>query len=139
MARSVEIRVETPDPAVFCAWRERLGWGALTEADAIESLAASWASVVAMDGGALVGFGRIVGDGVLYYYIQDLIVAENRRGEGIGDLLLKALLDEIRRRRRGPATVGLLSALGMEPFYERHGFVARPNTDYGAGMILVLA
>jgi len=32
------------------------------------------------------------------------------------------------------ATIGLLASKNIEPFYEKLGFIKRPNEEFGAGM-----
>ena len=92
-----------------------------------------------MDGDKVVGFGRVVGDGVMYFYIQDMMVAADRRGEGIGARILESLLQQIRGVAIKGATVGLMAARGKSGFYARYGFIKRPSEIYDAGMTLVLA
>ncbi len=41
-------------------------------------------SVIASEDDIVIGSGRIVGDGGLYFYIQDLIVDPKYRNRGVG-------------------------------------------------------
>jgi len=80
--------------------------------------------------------GRIVGDGGVYLYLQDVIVLERWRNNGIGTRITEALLDRV-RELGGPGTfVGLMAATGAAPFYERFGF--QPRRDDRPGMWLTL-
>ncbi|MEL7465136.1 MAG: GNAT family N-acetyltransferase [Pseudomonadota bacterium] len=104
-------------------------------ATAQAALAASLGGATAARGGALLGFGRIVGDGVLNLYIQDLIVAPEARRAGLGGALLSVLTGEAERIAGGaPALLGLFAAEGREAFYARQGFTSRPAPGYGAAM-----
>jgi len=114
------------------------GWGDISEKAARASLAASLINVCAYEDEALTGFGRVVGDGVLYFYIQDLIVSPAYRGKGYGRKLLAHLLSEIKKQASPGATIGLMAAHGKEAFYESFGFISRPNAIYGAGMIQIV-
>jgi GNAT superfamily N-acetyltransferase len=58
-------------------------WNALT---ATHSL--GW--VVARDGGAIVGFVNVLWDGLVHAWIQDVMVAETARGQGVGVRLVQA-------------------------------------------------
>lgn len=82
----------------------------------------------------LLGFGRVVGDGVLYFYVQDVIVVRGARGKGVGRLIMGRLMVRLREIAPAGATIGLMSAAGKEGFYERFGFVTRPSDAHGAGM-----
>ena len=127
-----------PPVAEFIALRAAEGWGEIGEETAQASLAAGLINVCAYEGDTLAGFGRVVGDGVLYFYIQDLIVAPSYRRQGLGSQLLKRLLSEIKNTAAPGASIALMAAHGKEDFYKPFGFIARPNDIYGAGMIQVV-
>ncbi len=123
-----------PTAEEFVQLRAACGWGAVDPAVAERALAAGLINVVVREGGHLAGFGRVVGDGVLYFYIQDVIVHPDLRGQGIGGLIVDALLEKILRRAPIGATIGLMAAEGKEGFYEKFGFTRRPTERLGAGM-----
>jgi len=85
-------------------------------------------------GSKLVGFGRVVGDGVLYFYIADVFVDPAQRGQGLGDLIISTIIDRIREMAEPTATVAVLAAPGRESFYEKFGFERCPNKYFGDGM-----
>ena len=111
------------------------GWNEEYRAERSElagALRQSWYAVSAYDGGRLVGFGRLLSDGVLYAVIFDMIVAPAAQGSGIGAEILRRLLEQC--RRAGIRDVLLFSARGTSGFYEKFGFRKRPG---GApGMIM---
>ena len=84
--------------------------------------------------------GRLIGDGAVISYIQDLIVVPEYQGKKIGSKIIDRLIsyaDELRM----PGTVmmlDLMCAKGREQFYEKHGFIARPTDTLGPGMIQYL-
>lgn len=127
-----------PNAHAFAEFRASCGWGRVSEAVAQDAIDNSLVFVSAYKGEQLVGFGRVVGDGVLNVYIQDLIITDEMRGQGIGKAILGKLLSEIREICPEGGTVGLMSATGKEQFYEHFGFQKRPSHIYGAGMTLVL-
>jgi predicted N-acetyltransferase YhbS len=92
-------------------------------------------SIVLELDGVAVGCGRIVGDGGLYFYLQDVIVLPEHQGRGQGARLMDALMSYLERSARPGAFVGLMAALGAEPFYERYGF--RRRSDAQPGMLRV--
>ncbi|MTV78041.1 GNAT family N-acetyltransferase, partial [Streptococcus pneumoniae] len=49
---------------------------------------------VALDGDAVVGLIRLVGDGFSSVFVQDLIVLPNYQRQGIGSLLMKEALKD---------------------------------------------
>ena len=135
---AIEMFPEAPPLTDFIAMRASEGWSEISEDTARASLAASLINVCAFDGETLTGFGRVVGDGHLYFYIQDLIVAPNFRGKGYGRQIMQALLEKIEKIAAPGASIGLMAAHRKEAFYESFGFVARPNDVYGAGMIKLI-
>ncbi|MEA3559887.1 MAG: GNAT family N-acetyltransferase [Candidatus Thermoplasmatota archaeon] len=78
--------------------------------------------VVAVDGkdGKAVGMGRLISDGVSDGYIQDVVVFPDRRGEGIGSMMVKELARY--GKEKGLVWIGLIAEKGSSPFYERLGF-----------------
>ncbi len=131
---TVELSALPPTAEEFVTLRAACGWGAVDPAIAERALTAGLIGVVARDGDRLAGFGRVVGDGVLYFYIQDVIVHPDFRGRGVGRLIVEALLAEVLRQAPVGATIGLMAAAGKEGFYQKFGFVRRPNERLGAGM-----
>jgi len=93
--------------------------------------------VLAKYNGRPVGMGRLVGDGSMYWYIQDLFVIPEYQGQGIGKAIVEYLIRHINITSPSgiTTTVGLFSAIGKDGFYEKLGFTARPSEVYGAGMI----
>lgn len=80
--------------------------------------------VSAICDGKTVGMGRLVGDGAMYWYLQDVIVLPEYQGKGIGKSIVNRLLEHIKSTAI-PGTkieVGLTSVKGKEPFYEKLGF-----------------
>lgn len=92
-------------------------------------------SVVAYVDGVPAGIGRLVGDGRIAFFIKDLVVLPEYQGLGIGSRVLEALIDYVRSRCCDHAYVGLMSTPGKEAFYEGKGFVRRPTSDMGSGMV----
>ena len=128
----IEYRAEVPSAEAFLPLFEGTGWdpeGRLTPDAARETLAATLYAVSAYDGSRLVGTGRIVGDGVLHALLADVIVDPEYRHRGIGSAIVERLVAECRRRRT--FDVQLFCARGKRRFYERLGFVARPEDAPG--------
>lgn len=89
--------------------------------------------VVAVSGGEVIGMGRLVGDGVMYWYLQEIVVLPEYQGNGIGTAIVNKLLEYITEHtEKGEFTsVGLTAAEGKEGFYERFGFLkSRGMTKY---------
>ena len=86
----------------------------------------------------LIGFSRIIGDKTVFLYIQDIMVKKEYQKQGIGGKIVEYTLDIIReyKKRNSDVRVYLGASKDMEAFYEKYGFLRRPNEFVGAGMIL---
>ena len=81
-------------------------------------------NVTAMHNGEVIGMGRLVGDGAMYWYLQEIIVLPEYQGQGIGKSIVNRLIEHIESTAI-PGTkveVGLTAVKGKEPFYKKLGF-----------------
>lgn len=94
-------------------------------------------SVVAECDGKHVGMGRLVGDGIMYWYIQDVAVLPEYQGKGIGKAIVKRLMQYVEENSIPGTytTIGLMAAKGKDEFYEKLGFISRPSDTFGPGMM----
>lgn len=117
--------------------RKEVQWKDLTWEQAQKAIENSLYTVTAYIDNELVGMGRIVGDGAVICYIQDLIVVPSVQSMGVGTLILDKLVDYTDKIRlhNTEMMVCLMCAKGREPFYEKHGFIPRPTSLLGPGMI----
>ena len=125
------------DPTVeeYQRLRGAVGWGAMADEGVAVGLPNALYSVVLELGGEAVGCARIVGDGGLYFYLQDVIVLPEHQRRGQGARLMDALMAYVERSARPGAFIGLMAAVGSEPFYERYGF--RRRSEQTPGMFRV--
>jgi predicted GNAT family N-acyltransferase len=72
------------------------------------------------DDDELIGFARILTDGVFKATIYDVIVDESLHGSGLGRVLMQAVVDH--PQLAGVRDLDLYCAEDMIPFYERWGF-----------------
>ena len=95
-------------------------------------------SVIAFDDDKAIGIGRLVGDGSLIWYIQDLIVLPEYQNNGVGSVVMNRLIDFVAENGvpNSFTTIGLMSAKGKESFYQKFGFYIRPTDTQGAGMVM---
>lgn len=71
----------------------------------------------------IIGIARVLSDGCSDAYIQDVVVAPEFRGQGIGGQLLKTLTAEL--KKMGVDWIGLVGEPGTEKFYSRQGWQAK--------------
>jgi len=125
-----------PNPEDYNRLRRDAGWPVVDETVSAQSLVRSCFSVCVYEGSELVGMGRVVGDGGLCFYIQDVIVVRTHQGAGVGDAIMRRIMKFISEHAVEHTYVGLMSAVGKESFYHRYGFTSRPTGELGCGMTL---
>ena len=134
LANRFQVKKASPTTQEFLALRAKIGWQSMSIDDARSSLNNSLFHVVIYDSSELVGMGRVVGDGVMHFYIQDVVVAPNYQGFGLGAALMNEIESYLSNVAKQGATIGLLAAKGKEAFYERFNYIERPNASLGHGM-----
>ncbi len=125
----------------YLGLRASVGWKTVSEEQARRALAGSLFYLCVKDEtGKLLGMGRLVGDGAYICYIQDLIVVPEAQGKGVGSMMITRLSAYAEELKLPDSTMMLclMCAKGREPFYEKHGFTARPTDTLGPGMIRYL-
>lgn len=108
------------------ALAESVGWGDAFWWEAVPaSLAGSVCGAVVHDeGGALVGMGRVVGDGAFYFYVQDVVVHPDHQGRGLGRAVVEALVAQVREIAPGHCFVGLFATPAAQRLYRDLGWEA---------------
>ncbi|SFS18149.1 DNA/RNA endonuclease G, NUC1 [Agrococcus baldri] len=112
-------------------WDDHFDWASLPA-----SLHGSEHGVVAREGDRVVGVGRLVGDGVRYWYVQDVMVRPDAADQGIASGIVARLLARVRRVAPAEAIVGLFASPEAVGVYEELGFVVA--TDDPLGMTLTV-
>lgn len=127
----VVVRAEVPALDETLDLYDAVGWSAYTaHPETLErSLLGSRHVVTARRDGVLLGLARVVGDGAVLAYLQDVLVRPEVQGQGIGRRLVEEVLapfDTVRQQ------VLLTDAEpGQRAFYEALGFVEAHDHDPG--------
>lgn len=115
-----------------------VGWGSYDDEISKKTLANTYYSVSIYDDETIIGYGRLIGDGICFMYIHDVMVRPNYQNKKIGTMIMNKLLDKIKtiERENPDLRVYLGASKGKEEFYEKFGFTKRIDADLGYGMIL---
>ncbi|QQM63540.1 GNAT family N-acetyltransferase [Pseudoalteromonas sp. LC2018020214] len=132
MVYKVELKAPTLDE--FTNLRAQAKWQNPDDKTLKASIENSLFWVAVYDTDKLIGTGRIIGDGAMYFYIQDVIVAPSYQKQGIGHLVMTYIENYLNNTCSNGATIGLLSAHGKESFYRQYGYVKRDGDVLGLGM-----
>lgn len=125
------------DLETYLTLREAVGWKKLSNEQAKRAIDNCLYNVVAYDDDKPVAMGRIVGDGAVICYVQDLIVLPEYQGMKIGSKIVENLTKYVTDIKEDGTEMMfcLMCAKGREKFYEGLGFTARPTENLGPGMI----
>ncbi|MBQ9765553.1 MAG: GNAT family N-acetyltransferase [Lachnospiraceae bacterium] len=129
------------DVETYLALRASVNWKKLSKEQAQKALDNSLYIICAYDGDRPVGMGRIVGDGAVICYVQDLVICPDVQGKGIGGQILSRLKEYVNDTLKLENTemmFALMCAKGREDFYKKYDFIARPTDNLGPGMIQYL-
>lgn len=124
---TVTLVAARPTADQYLHLREQAGWSLVDPEAVRQGLGDSKFSLLAVDDNRVVGCARIVGDGALYFYVQDMLVDQEYRGRGIGTRLMQECLAWLRQHAGRGAFVGLMAAQDAAAFYRRFGFENRPE------------
>ncbi len=129
---SYEYQVTLPSREAFYRLFESAGWNKeyrLDENQLHEALGRSWYMISAYHKDSLVGFGRILSDGVFHALIIDVIVLPEYQYKGIGSAIMNRLIEHC--RSKNIRDIQLFCAKEKTTFYEKLGFVRRPDDAPG--------
>ena len=117
-----EVRDLTPDDApALTALYEEYEWWEDREVEGVrEALAETEVAVGLYAESDLAAAARVLTDYAYYATVFDVIVAADRRGEGVGETLLDAVVDH--PDLQSVPGLSLLCRDGLVPFYESVGF-----------------
>lgn len=128
--KNYKIENNTPTLEEYKYLCESVGWTDYMNFEVVNtSLRNSIYCITAKDGEQIIGMGRIVGDGAIYFYIQDLVVHPDYQKKGIGNEIMSVLMEYLNLNAPDKAFVGLFASDGKESFYGKYHF-----KDYSPNM-----
>lgn len=74
----------------------------------------------------------------MHFFLKDIVVQNKYRKKGVGTLIVNLLMRYIAENGCNNAYIGLMSTPSKEEFYKKFGFIQRPNSDFGHGMVKYL-
>ena len=124
IADQVVLQNNVLQPQDFVRLRELTGFADIPIEHAKRALDGGLINVSAIHGDRLIGMGRMVGDGAMYWYLQEIIVLPEFQKQGVGAKIVNHLVDyAVSHSTTGKfTTIGGVSAKGKEDFYRKLGF-----------------
>lgn len=95
-------------------------------------------SISVYDDNKIIGYGRLIGDGIVFVYIRDVMVAPEYQSKKIGTNIMNKLLEKINliKQENPYVRVYLGTSKGKEDFYRKFGFITRSEAGLREEMIL---
>ena len=133
----IELSESAPTKEDFIFLHQTTGWnakGLYTYDQLYSAICNSWYSVSIYHDRRLIGFGRIISDGIYQTLICDVMVHSEYQTQGIGTKLMNALLQKC--DQEGIKWVQLFCAKGKQNFYKKLGFTTRDLDAPGMSLFL---
>lgn len=134
MKQEFKFVYDKPEPSEYIQIRSESGFGKISLSQSERSLDNSLFIVSVYQTKKLIGIGRIVGDGVLYFYISDVLISPDIKGKGVGGRIMEELISYLNKTANPLSTISLLAAPNKEDFYTKYGFELCPNEYFGKGL-----
>jgi GNAT superfamily N-acetyltransferase len=122
MEMSYILKKEIPSFTDYIAIRLAAGLSRKSEEAARIGLANSLFGVVVYHNDEPIGIGRVIGDGGCFFEVTDIAVLPAHQKKGVGDLIMKAIMEYLRTHAPKTAYVSLMADHGTPYFYKRYGF-----------------
>jgi GNAT superfamily N-acetyltransferase len=122
-ATQASVLERAPTREEYEALCRAVGWGDdVNYTAATAALGNSLFQVVAEADGDIVGMARVVGDGAMFFYVQDVAVAPPHQGKGIGSRMIQTIRDWLIANAPPKAQAFVFEADGRRSFYQERGF-----------------
>lgn len=128
------VSYDSPTADDYVQLRVKVGWEKADLEMVRNSLRCSLFHVVIYAQSQLVAMGRVLGDGAMFFYIQDVVVDPDHQSQGLGRMVMENIESFLTKNVKKGSTIGLLAAQGKEDFYKIWGYLERTGEPLGKGM-----
>ncbi|MES5045888.1 GNAT family N-acetyltransferase [Rhizobium nepotum] len=125
----IECRIPNVDD--YLRLRHQSGLSPFTREAAEKGLPNSIFGVSVMSGDAVVGMGRIIGDGGCFFQVTDIAITPEHQGRGLGKMIMAALSDYIESQLPESAYVSLIADGQANRLYRQFGFTETAPRSVG--------
>lgn len=131
----IKIERRNPRPVEYSTLRKGAGLPPFDPQKLEKGLDHSLFSVCISYEGKTIGCGRVLGDGALHFYIQDLLIAEDFREEGIDAMIMDVIMAYIKNMAGTNSFIGVMTTTSGHELFIQYGFT--PLADPALGMQLL--
>ncbi len=113
---------QVPEAATYRHLRSACGLSAKTQEAAERGLQGTLFAVQIADGDAIIGMGRVIGDGGSMYQVCDIAVLPDYQGQGLGKLIMREIRSYLDENAPESAYVSLIADGPAQHLYAQFGF-----------------
>jgi len=126
-----DLVVEVPSSETYRHLRAAAGLSPKTAEAAAAGLPNTLFAVLVRKDGRVVGMGRLVGDGGLFFQVVDIAVEPRHQGRGLGKAIVGKIVEHVRATAPTGAYVSLMADGRANRLYSQFGFVPTAPTSIG--------
>ena len=127
-----ELTAEIPTSEDYRRLRELAGLSPKSAEAAAAGLPNTLFAVLVRWDAEVVGMGRVVGDGGLFFQVVDIAVAPSHQGRGLGKAIVGRIVEHLNATSPAGAHVSLLADGAAHRLYAQFGFA--PTAPASVGM-----
>ncbi len=135
-ADGYDLLTGVPEVADYCRLRRISGLSEKTEQAAAIGLANSWYGVRIVKDGAVVGMGRVIGDGGCFFQVCDIAVDPAHQGRGLGRRIMAAIVAHLHAHAPKSAYVSLIADGDAQYLYAQYGFTHTAPASVGMAFLV---
>jgi ribosomal protein S18 acetylase RimI-like enzyme len=129
-----ELDFSPPTALSFMQIRQSVSWDNCSTEVTTKSIENTLFWVSLYKDNQLIATGRVMGDGAMYFYIQDVIVSPSYQNRGLGNQIMEHIEKYLLKNATKYSTVGLFAAKGKEGFYQKYGYLIRDGQHLGQAL-----
>jgi len=126
-----------PTPEEYVGLRDLAGLSPMTLEAARIGLPNSVAALTLRKDGLLVGMGRVIGDGGMFFQVVDVAVHPDHQRRGLGRIIMQNLMEQLKAAAPAGAYVSLIADDGADRLYREYGFTPTAPRSIGMSLFLI--
>jgi ribosomal protein S18 acetylase RimI-like enzyme len=130
------LEVAAPPADVYRRLRVAAGLSAKSAEGAALGLPNTLFGVTVEIGGEIVGMGRVVGDGGLFFQVTDIAVDPRHQGRGLGKAIVDEIVEHLKRTAPAGAYASLIADGEAHRLYAQFGFRSTAPASIGMEMFI---
>ncbi|WP_276121374.1 GNAT family N-acetyltransferase [Pararhizobium qamdonense] len=133
MTQHDDYHIEPRVPGIddYLRLRDVSGLSPFSREAAEKGLPNSIFGVCLMNGDAVVGMGRIIGDGGCFFQVTDIAIMPEYQGKGLGKMIMAALTGYIESQLPKTAYISLIADVPANRLYQQFGFAETAPRSVG--------